>query len=87
MSFVAKAISANGHRFFYLNANVSGGKSAWYFVLVNPVKEEAFSKLDYFAPFCITDYGNIIESGYGEAAPEEVIEQINSQYKTNFSNS
>ena len=84
MSFVQKAISQNGHRFYYLNAKLNDDEFAWYFVLVNPAKESAFKALDFTKPFTITDYGQIIESGYGDSAPSDVIDNINNAYGTKF---
>lgn len=87
MSFVQKAIASNGHRFYYLSAKVADNKSAWYFVIISPQKEEAFKRVDYTKPFTISDYGQIIQSGMGKQAPELVVASINKQYNTKFSNS
>ena len=86
MSFVQSAISSANTRLYYVKATTINGETAWYFVNISAAKDPAFKKLDYSKPYNIADYGEIIESGFGEKAPQIVIDGINIRYKTKFSN-
>ena len=53
----------------------------YYFVLVDPEKEEEFRKaLEGTAPFNIQDFATVIASGFGDP-PEELREQMLLKYK------
>lgn len=83
-SFTQKLITKNQHRFCYIKAIASDGKKAWYFVLIKPNKFDSFKKLDPKKGYRITDYADIVESGYGDQPSDEVMAKINREYKCDF---
>ena len=84
MSFVQKASTSNNHRLYYIKARTEDQEDAWYFVLIEPLKERAFEKLDYSKPYDVEDYGNVIESGFGKTAPKHIIDEMNEKYDCQF---
>jgi hypothetical protein len=60
------------------------GADAWYFLLVQKPKLNAFRKIQANDNFDLSHYGEILDSGFGDYAPKEVVEEINQKFKTSF---
>lgn len=84
MEFAKKYISQNHERLYYIKSVSPQDKDAWYFVVISPSKLEAFRKVLEKGDFNLNDYGEIIESGYGQAASVSVVNEINQKYKSDF---
>ena len=67
---------------YYIQHHPKGGDPAYYFLLVEPKKEKllqhAIMKQQIFD---LQDYGDLVDSGYGEEAPKQVIDWITNYYK------
>jgi len=55
-------------------------RSAWYFIRVHSPKIRAFFKAISGGKIDLAAYGEIIESGYGEAPPETIIAHMRAHY-------
>ena len=84
MKFLQKLITKNGDRFFYIQAIAADKRPAWYFLFVPSVRLAAFENRDRESGYKLSDYGEIVESGYGETAPQNVIARINREYDCEF---
>ncbi len=80
----AERIQAQRNRMYYLRFMPADGRSAYYFVLVDPPKEKSFLKaLKGTEVFNLEEYGTIVKSGYGDPSPElkkEMKEKYNITY-------
>jgi preprotein translocase subunit SecA len=73
-------IRANSGHCYQVTGKDSTGQVAWYFVLVDPDKKEAFLEHIQGDSYDIADYGRIIASGYGETIPESVQQHLRDKY-------
>ena len=81
MSFLDKVKSGRGSN-LYLSRGRDQGRDAWFYVMVDPLKVTLFLKA-YEKPGVMIDlekYGKIIESGWGENPPEDVVKRITDEY-------
>lgn len=80
-SFVDKLIAKKGHLIHKLKAKDSTGRWAYYFVLVEPPKEQSFlDALDSNASIDLEDYGKVIASNYGEEPTDDVKRMLKDKY-------
>ncbi|NBX04127.1 MAG: hypothetical protein EBR02_08760 [Alphaproteobacteria bacterium] len=86
MQFAKKVIRGEGHRLYYIRGTTDIGLATWYFALIRPTMLAAYEKLDKKSHYDIADYGDVLLSGYGEYAPDDVIERMNREYNCQFSN-
>jgi hypothetical protein len=70
--FVEKSLNQN-KKLYRVKGNDRTGKRAWYLVLVPKLKSVMFEKALKSGALKITDYGNVIASGYGEEPSEKII--------------
>ncbi len=80
-SFVDKIVAKKGHLIHKLKAKDSTGRWAYYFVLVEPPKEQAFlSALESDQSIDLEEYGKVIASNYGEEPSDEVRQMLKDKY-------
>ena len=80
-SFVDKIIAKKGHLVHKLKAKDSTGRWAYYFVLVEPTKEQAFlDSLKSEETIDLEDYGKVIASNYGEEPSEDIRKMLKDKY-------
>lgn len=80
-SFVDQIIAKKGHLIHKLKAKDSTGRWAYYFVLVEPHKEQAFLKaLKSEESIDLEDFGKVIASNYGEDPNDEVKAFLKEKY-------
>ena len=80
-SFVDKVIAKKGHLVHKLKARDSTGRWAYYFVLVEPAREQAFMKaIQGDGTIDLEDFGKVIASCYGEEPSDEVKEFLRTKY-------
>jgi len=80
-SFAEREIARKGHLVHKLKAKDSTGRWAYYFVLVEPVKERRF--LDAIrgeGVVNLEDFGRVIASNYGEEPSEAVRKMLKARY-------
>ena len=73
---------------YYLNTKLESGKLAWFVVAANDIikLELLKKKIATNQPYDIRDYAEILHAGYEPAAPQEILDSVNQEYGTNFSN-
>jgi hypothetical protein len=82
MSWASKILSEK-ERLYGLSHRFAHGLVAYYFILVDPVKEQRFLRtLSSKEPIELTQYGEIVASGWGEAPPA-LIESLKKKYNFN----
>lgn len=58
----------------------SSGVAAWYYVQVESHQKPRFDRAIRSGAMTLTDYGNILRSGYGETPPEHVRADMKQRY-------
>ncbi|TAE34673.1 MAG: hypothetical protein EAY65_01650 [Alphaproteobacteria bacterium] len=80
-SFVDKIIAKKGHLIHKLKAKDSTGRWAYYFVLVEQAREQAFlAALESNQSIDLLDYGKVVASNYGEEPSDEVKAMLKEKY-------
>jgi hypothetical protein len=79
-SFMDHMINSRGDLCHKVVGKDSTGRVAWYFILVDKSKKEAFLKHKSGDNYDLKDYGKIIKSGYGEVVPEKVKVMLKEKY-------
>jgi hypothetical protein len=80
MSFVEKLKAREKDNIYAVYAPDITGETAYYFVIVDSAKSNAFVKAVTAGPTNLEEYGTIIESGYGEEASQEVKDRLMDEY-------
>lgn len=77
-STFAEKIKTSQIELLYLVRGKDKGRAAWYFLQVDKMKLPIFlNKLKLLqSAFPLHDYGEIIECGWGENPPEDVVKRI-----------
>lgn len=80
-SFVDQIIAKKGHLVHKLKAKDSTGRWAYYFVLVEAPKEQAFlTALKSDETIDLEDYGKVLASCYGEEPNQQVKDMLKEKY-------
>lgn len=76
-----RRIASKGHLIHKLKAKDTTGRWAYYFVLVDPSREEEFlGAMNGGGIMDLEDYGKVVASCYGEAPSEEVKDFLREKY-------
>jgi hypothetical protein len=75
-SFLARVQQSRANTVCYVVAPVEGDRTAWYFIRVEPAKLNAFQRDIMAGPVYFPDYGEILAKGFGNYAPEDVIQRM-----------
>ncbi len=62
----------------------AAGKAAWYFLRLAPEHYQKYKKDISSKSLSLEEYGEILASGWGEAAPDHVMEHMKKLYRLNF---
>jgi hypothetical protein len=65
----------------YLERGKIGEKSVWYFIEVSRLKEPLYQRIKPGSLMNLSDYGQVILSGYGLRPPQAVEDWIQEKYK------
>lgn len=77
-------VAKHSKKLFGFNYHFSDGETAYYFLLIDTVKKALLKRvLKKDVPFKITDYGEIIVSGYGMPT-EKVKNLLRDRYSANL---
>ena len=72
MSFAAKLIDQRGGTTRIVNA-IEDGKPCWFVLKVDPVRYMDYKEAIKRESVNLFDYGEIINSGWGEDVPDDVV--------------
>lgn len=78
-SFVARLERERDDLLYLIRGN-SGGRRCWYYVLIEPLKRERFLRAVKAGSLDVSDYGQILYSGFGDDPPEDVEESIRNRF-------
>lgn len=68
----AQSVATRPDHIFLVRGKDTTGERAWYYVMIDRGKREAF-KSQHRVPYLkLTDYGNILHSGFGDYPPENI---------------
>lgn len=79
-TFTRHVEGARAEHLFLVRGRDASGQKAWYYVLVDKSKRDAFRVREGQAFLKLTDYGDIIASGFGEQPPEDIRQQMLKDY-------
>lgn len=79
-TFMDHLINSRGDLCYKVTGKDITGRNAWYFVLVDKDRKEAFLKHKSGDSYNLEDYGKIIISGYGDSVPLDVQEMLKDKY-------
>ena len=79
-NFMDHVINSRGDLCYKVTGKDITGEIAWYFILVDKDKKEAFLKHESGDSYNLEDYGKIIVSGSGTEVPEDVQEMLKDKY-------
>lgn len=80
-SFTKKISTERGENIFLVTGGKDQtGRDAWYFIRVESTKINAFRRTIKAGNISLTDYGNILKSGYGKEPSETVITFMREEY-------
>ncbi len=75
-----RIIRERGNLLYLVTGNDSSGQPAYYYILVDKPKLQPFLAAFTKDDLELTDYGRIIQSGYGEHPPQDVEAEIKKKY-------
>lgn len=80
-SFTDRLIGSRKNQIHRIKAKDITGRTAYYFVLVDPVKEAAFlADIKAKESIDLSSYGQVLASNYGEAPSEAVRQMLKERY-------
>ncbi len=80
-NFQSKLISSSGQAglVYFVTAQAKGAP-AWYYIQVDEPKHNAFKKQMERGSLNLADFGKILHSGWGTAAPEPIQALVKEQF-------
>ncbi len=79
MSFQNKILESEGGLVRYVTATEQG-RRAWFFVRLFPEYYSEYKKLIKSNSFSLKKCGEILASGWGEAAPDDILQDMKKRY-------
>lgn len=85
LSFAEKVAKSKGAAevFLVTGGSDNSGRKAWYFIRVDSPKVSAFHRAIKSGNINLDEYGEILDSGYGEQPPESVKQFMRDKYGFN----
>ena len=81
MSFVAKYVkSSKNNRMHLVLTKTKEGVDAWWYVLVDPPKLNAFHDAMKKGGCDLADFGKVLKSGYGAEPPATIKAEMQEQF-------
>jgi hypothetical protein len=78
-SFIERVKATEGHLVF-LSRGAFEGKPTWHYIKVDPRKLDAFKKQVKTGSIELTEFGNILYSGWGMDPPQAIIDKVKAQF-------
>lgn len=80
MTFVEKLLKNSANPIYLVTGNDHTGRRAWTYLMVSRNKLQVFRDALNSGNLRLTDYGQILESGYGDAPPDDVVSRMKREY-------
>jgi hypothetical protein len=72
---------------YYIRSTPEDKMASWFFLKLDPIKRNAFDRaMNGTEVFDLKDFGEILHSGYGDGAPEELKQQMHDEYGVEYDN-
>ncbi|MBN8827225.1 MAG: hypothetical protein J0H68_00780 [Sphingobacteriia bacterium] len=79
MSFI-ELIQCSFEKYIYLVRGIDANKEAWYYILVDKLKLPIFIKEAQSNEIELTDFGQVLYSGWGKNPPEEIAMKLKNEF-------
>ena len=79
-SFTSAVQSSRADNIYLVRGNDITKRPAWYYVMVDKMKKRLFEIDAKKGQINLTDYGQILHSGYGENPPEDMKAKMKEEY-------
>ncbi|MEZ5691598.1 MAG: hypothetical protein R3D71_08035 [Rickettsiales bacterium] len=73
--FTSKVSNEDKYLYRIMGVDSESKRDAWWLVKVFPEKEVIFSRIIKNGNLCLTDYGTILSSGFGDIIPPETLKE------------
>lgn len=83
MHFMQKIEAARPEQIFLVRGKDMSGKRAWYYILVDKNMREIFRKKGGVPFLKLSEYGEILYSGFGEHPPLSIVKLMREEYGFN----
>ncbi len=81
MSYVAAILRQEGAKgVFYITGADDTGLAAWFYLRVPPLKRDTFRKLPLDEKLDLTEWGQVLKSGYGRHSTQKVRDEMQTLY-------
>ena len=78
--FTRQVIVSRPDHIFLVRGRDAAGERAWYYIMIDKGKRDAFRNQEGVPFLKLTDYGEILHSGFGENPPEDIRRQMEEEY-------
>lgn len=79
-SFTSAVQSSRADNIYLVRGHDITKRAAWYYVMVDKMKKRIFETDAKNGQINLTDYGNILYSGYGENPPDDMKTKMKDEY-------
>lgn len=79
-SFVSSLFASRADCIFLVKGKDTTNRQAWYYVMVEKSKKHLFEEVEGSQPLNLTDYGQILHSGYGDEPPDDIKAKMEEEY-------
>lgn len=80
LNFAHSLLAENPDHIFLVRGIDTTGDNAWYYVMIDRGKRDAFRNQNGVDLLNITDYGTILHSGFGDHPPEAIRMRMEEEY-------
>lgn len=80
MSFQQKIAKQQSHRIYLLRGKEDGIRSCYFYLLIDALKVKEFEALPKGWKGDLTQFGKVLESGFGENPPEDIVKKMKEEY-------
>ncbi len=78
----AEKRKATQRELVYLVRGQSSGKPVWHYVLVDKLKQPLFEQMLKTGQLDVAQYGRVLYSGWSEHPPQDIMQAIERDYKS-----
>jgi hypothetical protein len=76
----AQRIASRPDHIFLVRGKDTSGERAWYYVMIDHGKRDMFRNQNGVPYLKLTDYGNILHSGFGDCPPESIRQTMQEEH-------
>lgn len=83
INFAQQIYASRPDHIFLVRGKDLSGRRAWYYVMVDKGKRDAFKSREGIPSLNLANYGRILYSGFGENPPEDIKNRMAEEYDFN----